>query len=173
MNYMYDAAMAKIKLAVGDIAIARVAHMTQIIDWVIRRGFTVTDAASMRSAYHGLGSKMHRHDMTFRVVLTEMGRDAMDPPISGTHMKVATYEEVPAYQLGPVFENIRRDVLKIREAETGYHIEINDVVFEKRMALDSLLAITVRLDYSLAVTPKFIDALLSMYRQRPKTVPRT
>lgn len=169
MNIVYDETMAKVKAAVANIYTYRAVMMANAIDHIVNRGIDVVDASSMRAAWHAVTSREVRQDRTFRVMLTEMGRDATDAPISGTHIKVSKYEEVHANDLGSVFVNIRKDALKMKEWSMTHHVDLDDFVFERYMALDATLGLAFRWDYSFNNSnQKFIEALLAMYRQRPR-----
>lgn len=169
MNLIYDETMAKVNAAVANIFTYRAVLMTNAVDSIVRRGMEVVDTAGMRAAWHAVTCREVRQDRTFRIILTEMGRDATDAPISGTHIKVSKYEEVHAHDLGPVFVNIRKDALKLKERSMSFHVDLDDFAFERYTALDATLGLAFRLDYSFNnSSQKFIEALLAMYRQRPR-----
>lgn len=168
MNYIYDDAMAKVKASLADIFMYRATMMTNAIDEIIKRGYDLVDATSMRAAWHAVTTKDARQTFSYRVVLSQMGRDATDAPISGTFTKVSTYKEVHANELGPVFVNIRKDVLKLKGTLDQYHVELEDFTFERFGAFDKTLALSFNLSYTFTTNAKFIEALLVMYRQRPR-----
>jgi hypothetical protein len=168
MNYVYDELLRKMCAALADIFVMRAVEMSEAIDEIIRLGIDPVDVPGMRTAYHRATTKEVRKEGTFRIVLTNMGRDETDPPPSGTFLKVANYQEVAANTLGPAYVNARQAALKIRGTTAKHYVEIEDFVFEKFVSTGKTLALVARWDISMTADTAFLNALLAMYYQRPK-----